>query len=68
MKIYNNIYVKGYQKFPYQKLTGMITLMYTGKIITGVSSKPVDFDENEDLYIDCDCDFSKWRVLKKVFK
>lgn len=66
--IYRNIYVKGYKKFPYQKLTGFITLMYTGKIITGVQQKPDGFDDKLDLYIDCDCDYSKWRTLKKVFK
>ena len=34
---YRNVYTK-YQKFPYQKLTGRNTMLYTGKIITGIDA------------------------------
>lgn len=64
--IYRNIYLKNYKKFPYQMLHGRDTLYYTGKIICGVTSKPKDFT-NKDLYIDCDCDFARWKNLKRVF-
>ena len=36
---YRNVYTK-YQKFPYQKLSGTKTMVYTGKIITGVKGIP----------------------------
>ena len=66
LKIYRNVYVKDYQKFPYQKLTGRNTLLYTGKVICGVKNKPNDFDDKKDLYISCDCDFPKWKNLRRI--
>lgn len=68
LTIYNNIYVKGYKKFPYQKLTGRKTLLYKGKIICGVTELPNEFDKKKDLYIDCDCQFSNWHHLDRVVK
>ena len=67
MKIYRNIYVKDYSKFPYQKLTGSNTLYYTGKIIY-VKSKPDSYDSKEDFYFDCDCEYPEWREIVKVKK
>lgn len=66
IKIYRNVYVKGYTKFPYQKLTGRNTLLYNGKIICGVDNVPEEYDSKQDLFISCDCDFSKWKNLKRV--
>lgn len=66
IKVYRNIYVKDYQKFPYQKLSGRNTLLYKGKIICGVKELPKEFDEKQDLFINCDCDFPKWKNLKRL--
>ena len=65
LKIYRNILLKDYKSFPYQKLTGRNTLLYSGKILCDVEHKPNDFDNNKDLYITCDCDFSKWKNIKR---
>lgn len=65
-KVYRDILVKGYQKFPYQKLTGRMTLLYSGRIVCGLEERPADFSEADDLYIDCDCDFAKWKSLQRV--
>ena len=67
LKIFNNVYLKDYKKFPYQKLSGHKTLLYKGKVICGVISKPKEFDDKKDLYIDCDCQFGDWKNLQKVF-
>lgn len=66
LKIYRNIYVKTYQRFPYQKLSGRNTLLYSGKIICGVTETPQDFDYKKDYYFDCDCNFSDWKNLKRI--
>ena len=66
MKIYRNIYVKDYKKFPYQKLSGRVTLLYSGKIICGVTSEPEEFDYKKDYYSDCDCNFGDWKNLQRV--
>lgn len=65
--IYRNIYVKGFKKFPYILLRGRVDLCYTGKIICGVDKKP-DECGKKDLYIGCDCDFKKWRRLKRIIE
>ena len=44
IRIYRDIYVKGYNKFPYQLLKGRNTLMYRGKIICGVENPPKEFN------------------------
>ncbi len=67
LKIFNNVYLKDYKSFPYQKLSGRKTLLYKGKIICGVKEKPKEFVEKKDLYIDCDCQFEDWKNLKRVF-
>lgn len=66
VKIYRNIYVKGYKRFPYQKLSGRKTLMYTGKIYCDVSETPKNFDSEQDIYMDCECNFSDWKNLKRI--
>ena len=66
IKIYRDIYVKGYKRFPYQKLTGRKTLMYRGKIYYDVSSLPKNFDNDKDLYMDCECNFSEWKNLQRI--
>lgn len=65
-KIYRNIYVKKYQRFPTQKLTGSNDLYYSGEVICGVIGLPEEFDKNKDLFIGCECDFPKWRQLVKI--
>lgn len=67
LKVYRNVYVFGYTKFPYQKLSGRHTLLYKGKIVCGVDRIPDEYDDDKDMYIDCDCDFSQWRNLKRIF-
>ena len=62
---YRNVYTK-YQKFPYQKLSGTKTMVYTGKIITGVKGIPEGYDNNKDYYFSCDCDYPGWREIIKV--
>ena len=66
LKIYRNIYVKTYQRFPYQKLSGRNTLLYSGKIICGVTETPQEFDYKKDYYFDCECNFSDWKNLKRI--
>lgn len=66
LKIYRNILLKNYKSFPYQKLSGRNTLLYSGKIIYNVTTKPDDFDSAKDLYITCDCEFSKWKNIKRI--
>ena len=66
VKIYRDIYVKDYKRFPYQKLSGRKTLMYRGKIYCGVSEKPKNFDEDKDLYMDCECNFTEWKNLQRI--
>lgn len=66
IKIYRNVYVKDYKRFPYQLLKGRNTLLYNGKVICGVSTLPKEYDEKKDLYINCDCDFSNWKNLKRI--
>ena len=66
VSVYRNIYVKGYNRFPYQKLTGRGDLVYTGEIVCGVDCIPEEFDRKKDLYISCDCDFPRWRRVVKI--
>lgn len=66
-KIYRNVYVQGYKTFPYQKLSGRKTLMYRGKVMC-IDSIPDEYDSKQDILFDCDCDFSEWKNLKRVFK
>lgn len=66
IKIYRDIYVKGYKRFPYQKLTGRKTLMYRGKIYCDISALPKNFDNDKDLYMDCECNFSEWKNLQRI--
>lgn len=62
---YRNVYTK-YQKFPYQKLTGRNTMLYTGKIITGVKGIPDGYDNKKDYYFSCECHYPEWREIIKV--
>ncbi len=62
---YRNVYTK-YKSFPYQKLCGMNTLVYTGKIITEAKGIPDGYDSNKDYYFTCDCNYPEWRELIKL--
>lgn len=66
LRIYRNIYVKDYSRFPYQKLKGRHTLMYRGKIICGVKELPKEYDSSKDIFISCECDFDKYKNLKRI--
>lgn len=66
IKVYRDVYVKGYRRFPYQKLTGRMDLLYSGDVFLEVDELPEKYDKDMDLYINCDCDFSKYRNLYKV--
>lgn len=66
LKIYRNIYVKGYKRFPYQKLSGSRTLLYRGKIVCDVETPPKEYDSDLDIYFNCDCDFPNWKNLKRI--
>jgi len=65
LKTYRNVYVKGYKRFPYQKLTGRNALVYTGEIIF-VDNLPDEYDKKKDIYLNCECDFSKYRNIYKI--
>jgi hypothetical protein len=67
MKVFNNIYVKDYKKFPYTKLKGKSILHYKGAIKFYVGGVPEKYNSKEDLIIDCDCEFENWSQLKKIF-
>ena len=64
VKKYRNVYIK-YDKFPYHKLTGYGTLVYTGKIVTDVKGIPEGYDPKIDYYFSCECDYPKWRKIEK---
>lgn len=61
-----NLYVKGYKKFPYQKLTGKHYLYYTGTLIYYDDDIPDDFDSHDDFVFDCECEFEQWGKIIKV--
>jgi len=66
LTIYRNIYVEGYEKFPYQSLKGKNTLMYKGKIICFKGSIPNSYNPKEDYLLTCSCDFDKYKNLKRI--
>lgn len=66
IKIRRNIYVKGFDRFPYQLLTGRHIMCYDGDIICGVDAVPDEFDHKKDWYFDCDCEFQEWGRLVKI--
>lgn len=69
LKIYRNVYIKGFNKVPYQLMTGRHTLLYSGKIICGLDKPPDYFDKSQDIFLGtCDCDFHHWKNLKRILK
>lgn len=66
IKKYRNVYIKGYKKIPFQKLTGRNTIVYTDSIICGVDGEPDKYEKDKDLYINCECDFSEIRNFVKL--
>ena len=62
---YRNIYTK-YAKFPYQKLTGLSTMLYTGVIITNANGIPDGYDSKKDYYFSCECNYPEWKEIKKL--
>lgn len=67
MKYFRNVYVKGYDKFPYTKLSGSKVLYYTGKLIYYKGTLPKECVVGTDFVFDCDCEFSEWKKLNKIF-
>lgn len=65
--IYRNIYVLRYNKMPFYLFKGHDTLYYSGQI-KYVKNVPDEYDKKTDLLIDCDCQFSHWRKIEKIFK
>ena len=66
VRIKRNIYVKGFNKFPYQLLTGRHIMCYSGDIICDVDDLPPVYDHKKDWYFDCDCEFQEWGQLIKI--
>lgn len=65
--VYRNIYVLKYKRMPLHMFKGTETLLYYNNI-EYVKSVPNAYNNKIDLVIDCDCQFSKWRKIEKVFK
>lgn len=66
--MFRNVYVKGYDKFPYKNLSGKHILEYTGKIIYYKKTLPDSYNSKTDIVFDCDCEYCVWNKLVKVFK
>ncbi len=64
---YRNIYVKKYNKLPMHLFKGNETLYYSGQIFYNINNLPEMYDKNKDLYIDCDCQYAKYRKIEKTF-
>ena len=62
---YRDIYIK-YDRIPYQRLTGNSVMYYTGRIITNVKGIPDGYDRKKDFYFICDCDYPKYKDIKKI--
>lgn len=67
MKYYRDVYVKGYKKVPHSMFVGREILYYTGKVRYYDSNVPNTFNIKEDFVIDCDCIFSDFKKMQKVF-
>lgn len=65
--VYRNIYVLKYKRMPLHMFKGTEMLLYYNNI-EYVKSVPNTYNNKIDLVIDCDCQFSKWRKIEKVFK
>ena len=67
--VYRNVYIKGHNegKIPASLLRGMKVLRYTGEVHYGVEKVPSSFDSGKDIYITCDCTFSSYHIIKKIF-
>ena len=63
-KKYRNVYYKGYNKFPYQKLTGRNILLYTGQLLPYMDD--ADYNMMTDYLFDCDCKYPMWHELKRL--
>ena len=68
MKAFRNIYVKDRESFPYRMLSGKDVLNYTGKIIYYKFVIPSDYDSHQDIVFDCDCEYTQWRRLNRIFQ
>ncbi len=66
--VYRNIYVANYNRLPMYLFVGMDNLYYTGSIFYNIKTLPDNYDKNKDLYINCDCQFKKWKNVNKIIK
>ena len=51
---------------PHQWLTGKNILYYTGSLFTSVKEIPKEYDKDKDYYFACDCNYRKWKEIKKI--
>lgn len=68
IKIKRNVYVKGYKRFPYQKLTGKHYLYYSGNMIFYEDVLPDEYDSRVDFAFDCECEYEEWSKVIKTTK
>jgi hypothetical protein len=68
IRVKRNIYVKGYEHFPYQKLTGKHYLYYSGDIIYYKNDLPIGYNSDDDFAFDCECEYEEWAKIKKINK
>ena len=62
---YRDVYIRK-DKIPYQWLTGKNILYYTGRIYTNVKGIPAGYDGDKDYYFTCDCEYPKWKEIRKI--
>lgn len=53
---------------PFYLMKGLKTLYYSGSIFYNVDVLPNDFDSKVDVYLDCDCQFPKWKNIERIIK
>lgn len=53
---------------PMYLFKGYDILHYTGNIYYNIDKLPNDYDKKLDLYIDCDCQYVKWKYYNKIIK
>ena len=66
IKLYRNVYIKGYKRIPFQLMTGKNIIVYYGDIILGVESEPDKYDSKNDLYISCDCELKEIKCFTHI--
>ena len=65
--VYRDIYIKKWKKLPMFLFKGVEILYYYGNIIYN-DNIPNEYDKTQDLIIDCDCSYKKWKNIKRILK